>query len=35
VKARYEAITVDKTVIDTDQPLDHCVQHAMERIVRL
>jgi predicted kinase len=35
VKARFEAITVEKTVIDTDQPLDHCIQHAMERIVRL
>jgi len=35
VKARFEAITVEKTAIDTDQPLDHCIQHAMERIVRL
>ena len=28
VKARFEEITLPKTVIDTDQPLEACVQQA-------
>jgi predicted kinase len=30
VKARFEAITFDKTVIDTDQELDFCIRRAMD-----
>ncbi len=30
VKARFEAITQLKTVIDTEQPLETCVQEALE-----
>jgi len=30
VKARFEAITFEKTVIDTDQPLEFCCQLAMK-----
>ncbi len=29
VKARFEAITHDKTVIDTERPLEDCVQQAL------
>jgi adenylylsulfate kinase len=29
VKARFEAILQPKTVVDTDQPLDDCVQRAL------
>lgn len=29
VKARFEAITLSKTVIDTDQPVESCVQQAL------
>jgi len=29
VKARFEAITLPKTVIDTDQPVESCVQQAL------
>jgi predicted kinase len=29
VKARFEPIMYQKTVIDTDQPLEHCVQEAI------
>ncbi len=29
VKARFEAITFDKTVIDTDRSLDSCVEQAL------
>jgi len=29
VKARFEPITYSKTVIDTDQPLEQCVQQAL------
>jgi predicted kinase len=29
VKARFEMITMPKTVIDTDQPLETCVQQAL------
>jgi predicted kinase len=29
VKARFEEITLPKTVIDTDQPLEQCVQRAL------
>lgn len=29
VRSRFEAITYAKTVIDTDQPLEHCVQQAL------
>jgi predicted kinase len=29
LKARFEAITVPKTVIDTDQPLEVCVRQAL------
>lgn len=29
VKSRFEAITHAKTVIDTDQPLENCVQQAL------
>ncbi len=28
-RARFEAITLPKIVIDTDLPLDHCVAHAL------
>ena len=29
VKARFEPITYAKTVVDTDQPLEHCVEQAL------
>jgi predicted kinase len=29
VKSRFEAITLPKTVIDTDQPVESCVQQAL------
>jgi adenylylsulfate kinase len=29
VRARFEAITMPKTVIDTDQPLETCVRQAL------
>jgi predicted kinase len=29
VKARFEAITFDKTVIDTERPLENCVEQAL------
>lgn len=29
VKARYEAITLPKTIIDTDDPLEDCVEKAL------
>jgi hypothetical protein len=29
VKSRFEAITHPKTVIDTEQPLESCVQQAL------
>ncbi len=29
VRSRFEAITFPKTVIDTDQPLEACVEHAL------
>jgi predicted kinase len=29
VKARFEPITYPKTVIDTDQPFDHCLQQGL------
>jgi adenylylsulfate kinase len=30
VKARFEPITLPKTLINTDEPLDRCVNHAMQ-----
>jgi predicted kinase len=32
VKARFEPIIYPKTVVDNDQPLDHCIQQARSRI---
>ena len=32
VKARFDPITLPKTVINTDQPLDSCVNHAMQAV---
>jgi len=32
VKARFEPITLSKTVIDTDQPLEDCVNQAMRAL---
>jgi len=29
VRSRFEAITFPKTVVDTDQPLEACVEHAL------
>src|SRR5271154_4321971 len=29
IKARFEPITYAKTVVDTDRPLAHCVEHAL------
>jgi predicted kinase len=29
VKARFEPITYARTVVDTDQPLEHCVEQAL------
>jgi predicted kinase len=29
VKARFEAIVLPKTIIDTDQPLENCIQQAL------
>lgn len=34
VKARWEAITFDKTVINTDQPLAICVEQALAAMLR-
>jgi predicted kinase len=33
VKARFEEITFQKTVIDTDQPLETCVQLAIDAVI--
>ncbi len=33
VKARFEEITLPKTVIDTDQPLERCVEHAKKALL--
>lgn len=33
VKARFEQITLPRTVIDTDRPFEECVQTAMEALV--
>ena len=35
VKARFEEITLSKTVIDTDQPLEICMQRAKLALERL
>jgi hypothetical protein len=32
VKARFEAITLPKVLIDTGQELDTCVQAALEKL---
>lgn len=32
VKARFEAITFPKTVIDTNQSLESCIQHAVDAL---
>lgn len=32
VKARFEPITLRKTLIDTDQPLEHCVNQALQAL---
>lgn len=32
VKSRYEAITVPKTVVDTDHPLEICVQRGLDAL---
>lgn len=32
VKARFEAITQPKIVIDTDQPMEICIPHALENL---
>jgi adenylylsulfate kinase len=32
VKARFEPIIYPKTVVDNDQPLDHCIRQARSRI---
>jgi predicted kinase len=32
MKARFEPIIYPKTVVDNDQPLDHCIQQARSRI---
>ena len=32
VKARFEPVTYPKTVLDTDQPLDHCLQQALAAV---
>jgi predicted kinase len=32
VKARFEAITLPKTVIDTDAPLEECVNHGLHAL---
>ena len=34
VKARFEEITFQKTVIDTDQPLETCVQLAIDAVMQ-
>jgi len=34
VKARFEPITLPKTVLDTDRPLDECVEEALAAIQR-
>jgi len=33
VKARFEKITLPKTIVDTDQPLDECVRIAMSALI--
>ncbi|HZR28765.1 MAG TPA: ATP-binding protein [Terriglobales bacterium] len=33
VKARFEEITFQKTVIDTDQPLETCIQLAIDAVI--
>jgi hypothetical protein len=33
VKARFESITHEKTVIDTDQPLVECVERALAALI--
>jgi hypothetical protein len=32
MKARFEPITYPKTIIDTDQPLEQCVQQALSAV---